>query len=275
MRTGIGVVVGIGLRDRGVVARLAQQVEVGDERRHLVVLRVVAVGLHRVEEPRDVLDPRLGRRGRLLRQPRQEPRRLQVAIEHLAGAQARHVRGRAVEVGDEARGGLPRLPAHARELGVGGQPAQDLEERPALPSGVTVEAQEVDLRDAVHLGAGKVEDGHGIVGVRQHAQERHQDPDFLARVQPAVAGEPVRQAADVQGAQEGIGVVVAADEDREVARAEPLGEALVDHRRHAVGLRGDGVVVDVAHRRARLALRAQALVDAGDRPPDGRGCCRR
>ena len=45
---------------------------------------------------------------------------------------------------------------------------------------------------------------------------------------------------------------------------KPCRQALVDHRRHAVGLRGHGVVVEVAHRRARLALRAQALVDAGD-----------
>jgi hypothetical protein len=50
------VVVGIGLRDRGIVTGFAQQVEVGDEGGHLVVLRVIAVRLHRVEEARDVLD---------------------------------------------------------------------------------------------------------------------------------------------------------------------------------------------------------------------------
>ena len=96
-----GVVVGIGLGDRRVVAGLAQQLEVRDEGRDAVVLGHVAVGLHRLEEARDVLDLGLGLGAGLLGEAAQQAGPLQVAVEHLAGAAARHLGRGALEIGDQ------------------------------------------------------------------------------------------------------------------------------------------------------------------------------
>ena len=50
------VLVGVGFGHRRIVARIAQQVEMGDEGRHAVVFGDFPVGLHRVEELGHVLD---------------------------------------------------------------------------------------------------------------------------------------------------------------------------------------------------------------------------
>ena len=163
---GHGVVVGIRLRDRGVVARLAQEVEVGHEGGDAVVLGHVAVALHDLEEARDVLDPRLRLRARLLREAGQEARGLEEAVEDFARAPAGHVFGRLVEIGDEARGGLARGAADPGQLLVRGQAAQHLEQRPVLPRGVPVQADEVALRHRVELAAREMEDGHRVVRAR-------------------------------------------------------------------------------------------------------------
>ena len=232
-----------------------------DERRHAVVLGDVAVGLHGVEEARDVPDLRLALGARLLREPREQPRPLQEAVQHLAGAPPRHLAGRALDVGDQPLGRRARAARDRGELLVRGKLAQHLEQRPRLAPRVVVEAQQVGLGQAVELRPREVEERHRVVRVREHLQERDQQPDLLARVEPAAAAEAVRHAAHVERAQEGIGVGVAAHQDREVARAAALREALVDLRGDGVGLRRNRVEGAVAHGRAVRPRRAQALVD--------------
>ena len=257
------VLVGHRFRHRGVVARFTQEVQVGHEGGHAVVLGHVAVGLHHLEEPRHVLDPRLRRGGGLAGQARQEARGLEEAVEHLARAQARHVGRRAVEVGQEPRGRLARGSPDAGQVLVPGEGAQHLEQRPVLARGVPVEPQQVRPGQLIGLGGGEVEERDRVIRMGQRAQEGHQQPDLLARIESPAAREAVRDALHVERAQEGVGVVVAAHQDRDVARAQAAGQALEDEGGHAVGFREGGVEAEVADGRARRPLRPQPLVDAG------------
>ena len=147
-----------------------------------------------------------------------------------------------------------------------GQPAHHLDEGAALAAGVLVQADEVGLGDPVDLGGGQVEEGDRVFGAREHAEEVHEKADLLARVESAAAAEAMRDALDVEGAQEGIGVAVAAHQHRDIARAEAGLDPLGHERGHAVGLGGHRVEVQVAHRHAPGPLRAQALVDAREGP---------
>ncbi len=96
-----GVVVGIGLGDRRIVAGLAQQLEVRDEGRDAVVLGHVAVGLHGLEEAGDVLDLGLGLGGGFSGEAAEQARPLEEAVEHLASAVSWHLGRGALEVGDQ------------------------------------------------------------------------------------------------------------------------------------------------------------------------------
>jgi hypothetical protein len=245
---GHGVVVRIRLRHRGVVTGLAQEVEVGHERGDAVVFGHVAVALHDLEEARDVLDPRLRLRAGLLREAGQEARRLEEAVQDLARAPRGDVFGRGVEIGHQARGRFRRGARDAGQLLVRGKAAQHLQQGPVLPRRVPVQADEVPLRHGVELAARQVEDGHGVVRRRQRAQERHEQPDFFARVETAVPREPVRQPLDVERAQERVGVGIAPHQDREIARAMAARDPLLDEPRHHVRLRGDAVEMEVAER---------------------------
>ena len=111
-----GFLVGVGLGHGGVVTRLAQQVEVGHEGGDPVVLRHVAVGLDRLEEAGEVAGPGLRSRRRLPGQALEQPRLLQELVEHLAGAQARHVGRGLLDVAEEPRRRGTRLSADARQL---------------------------------------------------------------------------------------------------------------------------------------------------------------
>ena len=211
----------------------------------------VAVPLHDLEEARDVLDPRLRLRAGFLGEAGQEAGGLEEAVQDFARAPAGDVFGRFVEVADQACGRFARGSRGPGQLLVRGQAAQHLEQGPVLPRRVPVQADEVALRHGVQLAAREVEDGHGVVGRSQRAQERHEQPHLLARVEAAVAREPMGQALDVERAQEGVGVGVAAHEDGEVARAMAARDPLLDEAGHRVRLRGDAVEMEVAHGGAR------------------------
>ena len=176
-----------------------------------------------------------------------------------------HLGRRRVEAGEQAIHALARLPSHAGQLLVGGQAAHDLQQRPALADRVAVQSEQLRLGDAVDFGRGQVEEGDRVVGVGQRAQEADEHPHLFARVEAAAAREAVRDAAHVERAQERVGVVVAADEQGDVPRPEALAQALRDEAGDAVGLGGDRVEMDVAHRETGVAQRAQPLVDPGHR----------
>ncbi len=224
------VLVEVGLGHRRVVPGLAQQVEVRDERGHAVVLGHVAVGLHHLEEAGDVPDLRLGLGRGLLRQPPQEARPLQEAVEHLAGAPPRHLAGRPLEIGEEPRGRVAGLARDRGEVLVLRQAAEHLEERARLAPRVVVEPEEVPLGHPVDLGRHEVEERDRVVGVGEDAQERHEEAHLLARVETAAAAEAVREALDVERPEERVGVGIAAHEDREVPRPGARLDPLRDHR---------------------------------------------
>ena len=257
------VVVAFGLGDGRIVAGLAQEVEVRDERGDAVVLGHVAVGLHGLEELGDVLDLGLGRGAALGGQAPEGPGALEEAVEDLAGAPPRHLLGGLVEIGQEPLRRLPGRAADPEQVLARGERAQDLEQRPRLPARVLIEPQEIDLGHAVDLRGAEVEERDRVVGAREHAEERDEEPDLLARVEPAAAAEAMRDALDVQGAEEGLGVPVAAHQDGHVARARALLDPLLDEGGHAIGLGRGGVEGQVTHGRVPRPLRPQALVDLG------------
>ena len=270
-----GVLVELDLGHRRVVAGLAQQLEVRDERRHAVVLGHVAVALHHVEEARDVLDLRLRLGGGLLREPPEQARPLQEAVEHLARAPARHLGGGALQVRDQAGRSLAGAARDRGELLVPRQLAQQLEQRPRLAPRVVVEAQQVRLGDGVELRRAEVEERHRVVGVREHLQERDQQPDLLARVEPAAAAEAVRHAAHVERAQEGIGVGVAAHQDREVPRTQPLRAAAPRRAPRPRRPRPTRCRTPGAGRPGRRRATSAAACRSRRSPRAGAGCCSR
>ena len=210
-----------------------------------------------------------------LREPPEQARPLQEAVEHLARATLRHLGGGALQVRDQAGGSLACTARDRGELLVPRQLAQQLEERPRLAPGVVVEAQQVRLGDGVELRRAEVEEGHRVVGIREHLQERDQQANLLARVEPAAAAEAVRHAAHVERAQEGVGVGVAAHQDREIPWTQPLRQPLLDERRDRVRLGRHGVERQVPDGRARRRATSAAACRSRQSPPAGAGCCSR
>ena len=179
----------------------------------------VAVGLHGLEEASDVLTlaSRLG--ARFLRQAGEEARGLQEAVEHLAGAQARHVGHRASRSARrwDAASRAPRRCRPAPRSPAG-------RAAPRAAAGVLRRAywlrRSRSVSGAGRARTGEVEERDRVVRAREHAQEGDEQTHLLAGVEAAAAAEAVRDALHVQGAQEGVGVAVAAHEDRDVARTE-------------------------------------------------------
>ena len=114
--------------------------------------------------------------------------------------------------------------------------AQHVEEPPVLPVGVGRALRQVDDGDLVDVRRREVVQADGIVRMGDGAEERDQQPHLRPAVEPGVAGEGPRDAAHVERAEEGVGVVVGPDEDREVLVRPALCVLLRDHRGHAVGL---------------------------------------
>ena len=207
----------------GVVAGLAQEVEVGDEGGDAVVLGHVAVGLHGLEELRDVLDLGLGGGAALAGQARRAP--------PSAGGSRRAPRRCAAAAPPrrprrDRRGGAPpprawRPPTPIRSSLSGSARSTSRSGR-RLAARVLVEPQKIDLGHPVDLGRAEVEERDRVVGAREHAEERDEQPDLFARVEPTAAAEAMRDALDVQGAEEGLGVAVAAHQDGHVARTRAL-----------------------------------------------------
>ena len=97
-------------------------------------------------------------------------------------------------------------------------------------------------------------------------EKSDQESDLGTAVEPGIAREGPRDAAHVERAQEGVGVVVGAHEDGEVPVGATLGVLLRDHRRDLVGLARHGVEAEVLRRLAHPKAAAgpggdQALVD--------------
>ena len=165
-----GVLVELRLGDRRVVAGLAQQLEVRDERRHAVVLGHVAVGLHGVEEARDVPDLRLALGARLLREPREQPRRTagsRRAPRRCAGAAPRRPRARRRRSG--ARPPRARAAETEASSSFAGSSRNTSSSGRVLRARVVVEAQQVGLGQPVELRGREVEERHRVVRVREHA----------------------------------------------------------------------------------------------------------
>ena len=107
-------------------------------------------------------------------------------------------------------------------------------------------------------------DAHRVVGVGHRAQVGDEQPDFGAAVEPLVARERPRDAAQVERAQELVGVVVGAHQDGHVVGPPaPVVQPILDELGHLVGLLGGRLVVQVLRREAgRLAHRGEVLLDA-------------
>ncbi len=111
----------------------------------------------------------------------------------------------------------------------------------------------------------------GVVGVHDAPEERDQQSDLRPAVEPRIAAERPRDAAEVQRAQERVGVAVGADENRDVVvRPFAGGDALGDHRRDLVGLVRGAVEVEVLGCGPLALGRPQSFVDPrGDLEPVG------
>jgi len=139
-------------------------------------------------------------------------------------------------------------------------------EQPAVPAvRVRRAAREVDDRHLVDVRGRQVVHADRVVRVRDRAQERDEEPDLRPAVEPRVARERPGDPAEVERAQELVGVVVRAHEDGHVVGPpRALVRPLADHLRDRVRLLRRGLVVEV-HRRAALALLhgREVLADPG------------
>ena len=125
--------------------------------------------------------------------------------------------------------------------------------------------REVHDRHVVDLGRREVVHAHRLVGMRDGAEERDEQAHLGAAVEPGVAGERPRDAAQIEGAEEGVGVAVRAHEHRDVLVAPHAGlHLVVDHRGDGVRLLRGGLVVEVhGFRSGGLAHRGEMLGDRG------------
>ena len=203
----------------------------------------------------------------------------QELVQQLAG---RHLPGQ-LHVADEIADQLVnRQQAFGRDLG--GQLAilvhrpQHVEEPAVLAVGVGRAPREVHDGHLVEVGRRQVVHAHRVVGVRDRSQKRQQQPHLGPAVQPGVARERPRDAAQVERAQKLVGVVVGAHQHRHVGEPpRPVLHVLANHLRDGVGLLGGRLVVQRARAPvpAARAPRSECLHDPAARLRAGRDCCRR
>ena len=255
----------IGFGDRRVLAGVDQLVQVLHEFAHVVVAQRPGGRLHAVEELRDVLALGYVASRLLAVHPAEPARILEEQVHQLTGrhlAAELHV---AFEVLDQvADRGVTLFTDLVAQLADRLRLSEHVEEVDVPAVGVGRAAREVDDRHVIELGRRQVVETHGFVGVDQRAQERDQQPDLRAAVEPGVAGERPRNGLKIQRAQELIGVVVGSDENGDVVVAPSPGvHLLADRARDGVGLLRARLVVQVRRRRALgLANRDQVLADA-------------
>ena len=90
--------------------------------------------------------------------------------------------------------------------------------RPVAPARHVDDGGEILAADRIHLGRRKRVEIHARVRVGDRPKEGQQQPDLGPGIEPGRTGEPPRDAGDVEGAQDRIGVTVRPDEDRVIAR---------------------------------------------------------
>ena len=258
---------------RRVVTGFDQRLEVAGHEHRPVVGEQGRLGADDVEEPGDVAEPLLGRGGLGAGQPREHPAVAQEGVQHLARRAFVGHRRVAGQVRDEP---TDRLPARRGDAQDARLPLELVERRPHRPmpaAGGVHDRRQVLAAQAVDLRRGERVQVDARFGVRDRAQERHEQAHLRSGVQPRRTGEPPRDAGHVQRSQDGVGVAVGADQDRVVARARTRSDAPGDVRRDPVGLLGTGRerLEPYRSRRSIAPLRLQPLARCRCAPRGGPG----
>ncbi len=212
------------VRGRRVVARVDERLEVPRHEHRPIVDEQRRLGTDDVEEPRHVGEPVLGASVRRRGQARHESAVAEERVEHLARRPFVRQRRVAAEVDHQAMDGLPTRRRDAQEPRLAVELLDDGPDGPVPAPGRIDDRRQVLPSERVWLDRRQGVEIDARLRIGDRPQEGHQQPDLGTRVQPGRTGEPPRDAGEVEGPQDRIGMPVGADEDRVVARRRPIAD---------------------------------------------------
>ena len=215
---GHGVRVGIELGGRRVVAGVDERLEMGRDEDRAVVDQEGRLAADDLEEPGDVGERFLGADGVGRREAGQQAARAQEAVQQLTRRPFVGDLAIPTQVGDELGDRRACLRPDTQDARLPVQLLEDLADRPIAASGHVHDRGQVVAAEPVHLRGRERVQIHAGVRFRDHAQEGEQQAHLRPGVQTGRSREAPRDASDIEGAQERIGVPVRADQDRVVAR---------------------------------------------------------
>ena len=262
---GDGVRVRIELRGGRVVARLDERLEMARHEHGPVVREQGRLRPDDLEEAGDVLERLFGGDAVGAGQARQQPRPAQERVEHLARRPLVRERAVGAQVRDEPGDARPAVGRDAQDAGLAIELLEHVPHGAVAAPGRGDDGGQVLATERVQLRGRERVDVDARRQVRDGAQERHQEADLGPGVQPGGSREPPRDPGHVQRAQDRIGVVVRAHQDRVVAGRCPVCDPAADLRRDPVRLLGrarEGLDTN-RHGVGRHALGAEPLRDAG------------
>src|SRR5438552_1826782 len=132
------------------------------------------------------------------------------------------------EILDQARKRLTRRRAQPQESRLPAELVGHFPDRSVSAAGAVDDRREVFTTEAVDIGGGErvYVDARAEIGER--TQEREKQPNFRPTVEPGAAGEPPRDAGEVQAPQDRVRVRVRTNEHRVVPRTGTGGDPSAD-----------------------------------------------